>query len=362
MKKVIIIDDALDIARLLRSAILSLDPNLQVSVVPSGEEALLEASRDKPDLVIADVRLPGISGFDLIQRLNKRYQNVRVIVITGLSNSEVEKRAAEFRVEALLYKPMDMSVFLETVKKALENLPPPPPDLPPLNQPLPGLEGPQPARLTDILVQLRQQIEAEAIILLDERARVAALAGSLPASDFEDAWAPDLLAAASAGSRVNRLAGGVRPRFLAAWNGDEWNITLIALGTFVLAVFYASTGKQAQPLVEILDKLLATQRELEKTLGAMGISVRVPGTGPLHEQAEVKEEGILAAYSEEDPQMLEEFAALFERGAKDGGIQDVNSFWEEQAATQTTGSISSPDDLSYEQARKLGLTPDENDE
>lgn len=366
MRRVIIIDDALDVARLLRSAVLSLDPKLQVSVVPSGEEALLEVIRGKPDLIIVDVRLPGISGFDLIRKLNKKFDDLRVIVVTGLSDPEVERQAAELDLEAFLHKPMDMSVFLETVKKALGDLPPVPTKPSPAGQLAPAPEASEPARLTDILIHLRQQIEAGAVALFDDRARLVALAGSLPAPDFETAWAPEFMAAVSASYRVNRLAGGSRPRHFSAWNGDDWNITLVAIGTFVLAVIY-SAGKESRPLVKILDKLITAQRELETAMEGMGISTWSPGTGPLPQKAlplemQAEAEILEGANLGEDSGALEDFAALFEQKPADLIQQEVDTFWEQSTQSGAVSGIASSDDLSYDQARKLGLVPGESAE
>ena len=54
--------------------------------VPSGEEALLVASRRPVDLLIADVRLPGISGLELMARVHKRNPELKTILITGLTD------------------------------------------------------------------------------------------------------------------------------------------------------------------------------------------------------------------------------------------------------------------------------------
>ena len=366
MRRILIIDDALDVARLLRSALLSLDPKLQVSVVPSGEEALLEVTRGKPDLIIADVRLPGISGFDLIRKLNKKFDDLRVIVITGLSDPEVERQAVELNCRALLHKPMDMSVYLETVKKALGDLPPASTKSSSAGQPAPAPEISPPVRLTDILIRLHQQIEAGAVALLDDRARLVALAGSLPVPDFETVWAPEFMGAVSASYRVNRLAGGSKPRYFSAWNGEDWNITLVAIGTFVLAVTYPS-GKESRPLVKILDKLITAQRELETALEGMGISTWSPGTGPLPKETQRAEtqteaEMLEGVSFEEDPGTLKNFAALFEQKTDDLARHEVDAFWEQSVQDKIVNGVASSDDLTYDQARKLGLVPGESTE
>ncbi len=66
MKRVLIVDDAIDLGRLLQDAVKTAHPEVPILVVPSAEEALLEFSRLTVDLLITDIRLPGMSGLELI--------------------------------------------------------------------------------------------------------------------------------------------------------------------------------------------------------------------------------------------------------------------------------------------------------
>ena len=50
-----------------------MDPPVEGVVVPSAEEALLESGLNTPDLLVADIRLPGISGLELVQKIRKRF-------------------------------------------------------------------------------------------------------------------------------------------------------------------------------------------------------------------------------------------------------------------------------------------------
>ena len=59
MKRILIVDDALDLGRLWQAAIKAAAPELEIVVVPSAEEALLEANYHSIDLLITDIRLPG---------------------------------------------------------------------------------------------------------------------------------------------------------------------------------------------------------------------------------------------------------------------------------------------------------------
>ncbi len=84
MKRVLIVDDAIDLARLLQDAIKTVHPDIPISVVPSAEEALLESTRFTIDVLVTDLRLPGMTGLDLMRKIRVRQPNVKVILMTGL--------------------------------------------------------------------------------------------------------------------------------------------------------------------------------------------------------------------------------------------------------------------------------------
>jgi two-component system response regulator (stage 0 sporulation protein F) len=86
---VLIVDDQKDVSRLLRSALETIEQGLEVSEAPSGEEAVLEATRVKVDLLIADFRLPGITGVELMKKIRTRNPEVKVIMVTGISEPKL---------------------------------------------------------------------------------------------------------------------------------------------------------------------------------------------------------------------------------------------------------------------------------
>ena len=93
MKRVIIVDDALDLGRVLQTLMLTVSTELSISVVPSAEEAVLEASRRPVELLVSDIRLPGISGLELVKKIRQKQPGVKVIFITGLSDGPVVQQA-----------------------------------------------------------------------------------------------------------------------------------------------------------------------------------------------------------------------------------------------------------------------------
>ena len=79
---------------MLRSGLESLGSVVKVTDIPSGEEAILVSSRQHFDLLVADVRLAGMSGLELMQKARQRNSDLKVILITGLTDPEVRRLVA----------------------------------------------------------------------------------------------------------------------------------------------------------------------------------------------------------------------------------------------------------------------------
>jgi DNA-binding response OmpR family regulator len=128
VKKVLVVDDHFEMLELLRSMLELSNDECEVMAVPSAEEGMLELRRIKFDLVITDVRLPGMSGFDFVRRIRKVREETPVLMITGYSSSEGQKEADELGVLRYFSKPLDTDAVLMAVQVALHGEPSPPSD------------------------------------------------------------------------------------------------------------------------------------------------------------------------------------------------------------------------------------------
>src|SRR5258706_8437509 len=117
--RVLIVDDQKDVSRLLRSALETIEHRLEVVEAPSGEEAILEATRSKVDLLISDFRLPGITGVELMKKFRLRNPDVKVILITGVSDTKSVKEINDSKADAYFAKPVPMGDFLDAVERTL---------------------------------------------------------------------------------------------------------------------------------------------------------------------------------------------------------------------------------------------------
>jgi two-component system nitrogen regulation response regulator GlnG len=92
----------------------------QVAVAASAEEAFVKAGEKPPDVVVLDVRLPGLDGLSALARLRTLTEDAPVIVITAFGNLSTAVRAVEEGAFDYLAKPFDLDQALETVKRALQ--------------------------------------------------------------------------------------------------------------------------------------------------------------------------------------------------------------------------------------------------
>lgn len=119
MKKVVVVEDSPEIGRLIKSSLNTLNIDLDVNVLPSAEEAQIEIFRQRVDLLITDIRLPGITGIDLAKKVKKTYPDIKIIIVTGLSEEEFGKDLEIIKPDSFFRKPININRFLKVVSKTL---------------------------------------------------------------------------------------------------------------------------------------------------------------------------------------------------------------------------------------------------
>jgi CheY-like chemotaxis protein len=90
--------------------------------VASAEEALDALSRFHPQVIIADLALPQMTGWDLLHEIRAipHLANIPVIAITAYYSAHVEREAMELGFNAFLRKPLDTASFIQTVDRVID--------------------------------------------------------------------------------------------------------------------------------------------------------------------------------------------------------------------------------------------------
>lgn len=120
--RVLLVDDQRDITRFLRTALETLGLPLRIDEALSGEEALLALRTQATgavDVLVADLRLPGMNGLQLLERARRLSPRTRSLVISGAADGEMRREAERLGAAAVLDKPIELKAFLETVTRLL---------------------------------------------------------------------------------------------------------------------------------------------------------------------------------------------------------------------------------------------------
>lgn len=116
LRKILIADDDLEILSLVRRHLRK--KGLDVVEASDGEEALETARKEKPDLVILDVMMPGMSGWEVCRaiREDETLAHTRVIMLTGIGERLNEMTSPLYGADDYLDKPFDFGELDEKIK------------------------------------------------------------------------------------------------------------------------------------------------------------------------------------------------------------------------------------------------------
>lgn len=118
-RSIFIVEDEKTISRLIR---IKLDPLFdEVQVYYNGLDAFEAIKEQKPDLVILDVMLPGMQGFNILEVIKSTpsLSHIKVLMLTAKSREEDLERAFELDADEFMSKPFKMNELLIRIKKLL---------------------------------------------------------------------------------------------------------------------------------------------------------------------------------------------------------------------------------------------------
>ena len=116
--KLLLVDDESDFRNTLFKRLQRRD--VDVHGVVSGETALAWLATEDADVVILDVRMPGMDGIETLRRIKSRHPLVEVIMLTGHASMEAAIQGMEIGAFDYLMKPMDMDELLYKTQDAFK--------------------------------------------------------------------------------------------------------------------------------------------------------------------------------------------------------------------------------------------------
>src|SRR5512138_437730 len=274
---ILLVDDQRDILRLLHSTLDTLkNKDLEVVEAPSGEEALLSVSRRKIDLLVTDYRLPGMNGIELMHKMRVRQPDVRVIILTGVSDRKAREEMRNAGAVAIFDKPVPLADFLDIVERSLgmvRTIFPTETD---------ARSQAKRSRASDLLANFRQDIRASAVFLLNDRGLVVARAGDLRDTSLEVSLVSALNAMFSAGLKVARSNRQEKLNQYFVFGGGDNDLILVPVDAMYALLLAGSGVANPETVIETVNAMLAVRDEVGRSLRSMGVTAELkePATQP----------------------------------------------------------------------------------
>jgi CheY-like chemotaxis protein len=117
-KKILVVDDTTDTRDLLHMYLKT--AGYTVFMAADGGEGLYQAKMDEPDLIVTDISMPNLDGYDMIRQLRaiERFAAIPIIALTAYGDEQLEK-AREAGANQAVSKPMKMEELVELVNSLL---------------------------------------------------------------------------------------------------------------------------------------------------------------------------------------------------------------------------------------------------
>jgi RNA polymerase sigma factor (sigma-70 family) len=115
--RILLVDDHVVLRMGLVTAASS-EPDMEVVAdVPNGNDALVAFRKHKPDVVVLDLRMPGLSGVDTVRLLREEFDRVRVVIFSNYANGEEVYQALRAGASGFVVKEMALERLLEAIRK-----------------------------------------------------------------------------------------------------------------------------------------------------------------------------------------------------------------------------------------------------
>jgi DNA-binding response OmpR family regulator len=114
--KVLLVDDEQKFVEALSERLQMRD--LENETVYDGEEALSFVNDKEPDVMVLDLKMPGIDGMEVLRRVKKKFPAIRVIILTGHGTDRDEEESRRIGIFDYLNKPVDIELLVSRIKAA----------------------------------------------------------------------------------------------------------------------------------------------------------------------------------------------------------------------------------------------------
>ncbi len=119
-RKILAVDDTPDNLFLLE-AVLGDKPNYQISCAESGQSAIEAIRQSPPDLILLDVMMPGMNGYEVTRKIRQDPSLPYIPILLVTAHEQLsERQGLELGADGLVHKPFDIDLLLERIQVLLE--------------------------------------------------------------------------------------------------------------------------------------------------------------------------------------------------------------------------------------------------
>jgi DNA-binding NtrC family response regulator len=117
LNKILVVDDEEDLTWSISKTLMRDNELLEIICVNSGEEALKVLKEFSIDLVISDVRMPGVNGLDLLEEVKKSHPHTKMIIMTAFGTPDLEDLIKKTKNVYYIEKPFDLHELKKIIFK-----------------------------------------------------------------------------------------------------------------------------------------------------------------------------------------------------------------------------------------------------
>ncbi len=117
--KVLMVDDEEDFVTTLSERMKMREVDSEVAL--DGEQALQRVEDEIPDVMVLDLKMPGIDGLEVLRRVRKAYPQIPVVILTGHGSEKDEAEARRLGAFDYLQKPVDIEKLVKVLRKAYKS-------------------------------------------------------------------------------------------------------------------------------------------------------------------------------------------------------------------------------------------------
>lgn len=118
--KLLIVDDEVEICDFLKSFFEERD--YQVVTATSGEQALELVEKVKPKVVLLDIKMPGMTGIEVLEEIKQKHSGTKVIMVTALETRDKIEQCLRLGADNYITKPLSLEYLENDVREKIEDL------------------------------------------------------------------------------------------------------------------------------------------------------------------------------------------------------------------------------------------------